>query len=175
MHGRRSRRSSRARRVRRRANMAPLDDRDGDGSGLRVLRHLDEMNFHWLLHRGEMPRRLGPTTLQCSEGRFPLRVEMLVTPRAPSAAAKGAVWLIVADRREVLRDAVADVGPALDHLFRRRPILGANLAGAEDVGPEPPGFDVFDTLEQAGVFASGFVDAAHLLGVGGMRRTRPNA
>src|ERR1700730_10162430 len=30
------------------------------------------MHFHWLLHRGEMPRRLGPTTLLRSEVEVPV-------------------------------------------------------------------------------------------------------
>src|SRR5262245_9421757 len=92
---------------------------------------------------------------------------MLLTPRAPSTVVEGAEWLIVADRHEILEDAVADVSPALDHLLGRRPILVASCARAEDAAAAPPALDVFDALEQAGVLLPGAVDAAHLQSMGG--------
>src|ERR1700730_12387509 len=92
---------------------------------------------------------------------------MLPTPRAPSTAVEGAEGLVVADAHEVLEDAVADVGPSLDYFLRRRPILVASCARAEDAAAAPPTLDIFDALEQAGVLLPGAVDAAHLQSVGG--------
>src|ERR1700730_15755793 len=92
---------------------------------------------------------------------------MLPTPRAPSTAVEGAKWLVVADGHEILEDAVADVGPALDYFLRRRPILVASCARAEDAAAPPPTLYIFDALEQAGVLLPGGVDASHLQSVGG--------
>ena len=75
---------------------------------------------------------------------------MPLTPRAPSTAAEGAVWLVVADGDEIADDLVADVGPCLEHLLGRRPILVADLAGAEDAAAAPASFDIFDAAEQLG-------------------------
>src|SRR6516162_1735514 len=75
---------------------------------------------------------------------------MPLTPRAPSTAAEGAVWLVVADGDEIADDLVADVGPSLEYLLGRRPILVADLAGAEDAAAAPTSFDVFDAVEQLG-------------------------
>src|SRR5215469_9955860 len=90
-----------------------------------------------------------------------------LTPRAPSTAAEGAMWLVVADGDEILDDLVADVGPCIEHYLGRRPILVADLAGAEDAAAAPTSFDVFAAFEQHGVFGALFVDAAHLLRIGG--------
>ena len=57
--------------------------------------------------------------------------------------------------------------PRLEHFLGRRPILVADLAGAEDMAAAPASFDVFGALEQPGVFGALFVDAAHLRSVGG--------
>src|ERR1700730_2903581 len=92
---------------------------------------------------------------------------MLPTPRAPSTAVEGAEGLVVADGHEILEDAVADVGPALDYFIRRRPILVASCARAENAAAAPPTLDIFDALEQARVFLPGAVDAAHLQSIGG--------
>src|SRR6266446_9832792 len=92
---------------------------------------------------------------------------MLLTPRAPSTTVEGAEWLVVADGHEIFEDAVAGVGPALDHFLTRRPILVASRARAEDAAAAPATLDIFDALEQAGVLLPGAVDAAHLQSVGG--------
>ncbi len=44
------------------------------------------------------------------------------------------MWLVVADRHEVLEDAVADVGPALDYFIRRRPIPQSELCSCRGYG-----------------------------------------
>ena len=59
------------------------------------------------------------------------------------------MWLVLADRREVLEDAVADVGPALDTSSVVGQSLKASCARAEDTVAAPPTLDVFDALEQA--------------------------
>src|SRR6516164_1516339 len=92
---------------------------------------------------------------------------LLSTPRAPSTAAEGACGLIVADGYEVLEDLVADVSPLLEHFLSRRPILGANLAGAEDMAATPASLDVFDAFVQPDVFGAFLIDAAHLRSIGG--------
>src|SRR6266446_852283 len=73
----------------------------------------------------------------------------------------------MADGHEVADDRIADVGPFLEYLFGRRPILVADFAGAEDAAGAPPSFDVFDAFEQLCVPATLFVDAAHFRSVGG--------
>jgi hypothetical protein len=57
--------------------------------------------------------------------------------------------------------------PFLDYFLGRRPLLVADLAGAEDMAAAPASLDVFDAVEQVGGAAALFVDAAHLGGVGG--------
>ena len=71
----------------------------------------------------------------------------LLTPRAPSTAAEGAVWLEVTYGGEIADDLVADVGPSLEYFLGRRPVLVADLAGAEDVAAAPASLDVFDAFE----------------------------
>jgi hypothetical protein len=73
-------------------------------------------------------------------------LEVLLTPRTPSTAAEGAVWLVVADGGEVPDDLVADVGPSLEYFLGRWPVLVADLAGAEDMAAAPASLDVFDAL-----------------------------
>ena len=65
---------------------------------------------------------------------------LLLTPRAPPTAAEGAVWLVVADGGEVTDDFVADVGSSLEYFLGCRPILVADLAGAEDMAAAPASF-----------------------------------
>src|SRR5260370_37016038 len=79
---------------------------------------------------------------------------MLLMPRAPSTAAEGAAWLVVADGDEIADDLVADVGPSLEYFLGRRPILVADLAGAKNAAAAPPSFDVLDAFEQLGGFGT---------------------
>ena len=60
----------------------------------------------------------------------------------------------MADGNEVLEDLVADVSPFLEHFLGRRPVLVADLAGAEDMAAAPASFDVFDAFEQFGGFGT---------------------
>src|SRR6267142_3076618 len=79
---------------------------------------------------------------------------MLLTPGAPSTAAEGAAWLVVADGDEIADELVADVGPSPDYFLGRPPVLVADLAGAEDMAAAPASFDVFDAFEQLGGFGT---------------------
>ena len=81
---------------------------------------------------------------------------MLLTPRAPSTAAEGAAWLVVADGNEITEDLVADVGPSLEYFLGRRPVHIADLASAENTPAAPPSFDIFDAFEQLGGFGTAF-------------------
>src|SRR5271165_2142792 len=110
----------------------------------------------------EMPRRRGPATLLRSGVEGSEDGRLLLTPRAPSTAAEGAVWLEVTYGGEIADDLVADVGPSLEYFLGRRPVLVADLAGSEDVAAAPPSLDVFDASEQLGGSGALFVDAAHL-------------
>src|SRR5271166_4376988 len=114
-----------------------------------------------------MPRQSGPATLLRSGVEGSEDWKLLLTPRAPSTAAEGAVWLELTYGGEIADDLVADVGPSLEYVLGRRPVPVADLAGAEDVAAAPPSLDVFDALEQLGGFGALFVDAAHLRSVGG--------
>ena len=73
----------------------------------------------------------------------------------------------MADGDEIAEDLVADVGPSLEYFLGRRPILVADLAGAENMAAAPASFDVFDAFEQLGGSGAFFVDAAHLRSVSG--------
>jgi hypothetical protein len=76
----------------------------------------------------------------------------------------------VADGHEILQDLVADVGPRLEHFLGRRPILVADLAGAEDMAAAPASFDVLDAFEQLGGLGTAvfFADGCYQrLSVGG--------
>src|SRR5712672_2581678 len=66
----------------------------------------------------------------------------------------GVKRLVMADGDEIAEDLVADVGPALEHFLGRRPVLVADLAGAEDMAAAPASFDVFDAFEQLGGFGT---------------------
>src|SRR5271165_1191646 len=114
-----------------------------------------------------MPRQSGPATLLRRGGRGSEDWKLLLTPRAPSTAAEGAVWLVVTYGGEIADDLVADVGPSLEYFLGRWPVLVADLAGAEDVAAAPPSLDVFDASEQLGGSGALFVDTAHLRSVGG--------
>src|SRR6478672_7547236 len=58
----------------------------------------------------------------------------------------------MADGDEIADDLVADVGSSLEYFLGRRPVLVADLAGAEDAAAAPASFDVFDVFEQLGGF-----------------------
>ena len=60
----------------------------------------------------------------------------------------------MADGDEIADDFVADVGPLLEYFLGRRPVLVADLAGAEDMAAAPASFDVFGAFEQLGGFGS---------------------
>jgi hypothetical protein len=64
---------------------------------------------------------------------------------------------VVGDCHEIADDLVADVGPALDHLFGGRPILVADLAGSEDMAAAPPAPHVLATLIEMGVLRARIV------------------
>jgi hypothetical protein len=64
------------------------------------------------------------------------------------------VWLVVADGDEITEDFVADVSPSLEYFLGRRPILVADLAGAEDMAATPASLDVLDAFEQLGGFGA---------------------
>src|SRR5438477_2479989 len=72
----------------------------------------------------------------------------------PGTRPSGVRRSVVSDGREIAQGLVADVGPALDDLFGRRPLLVADLAGAEDVATTPASLHVFDAFEQHGVCAA---------------------
>src|SRR3984893_11413952 len=60
----------------------------------------------------------------------------------------------MADCDEIADDFVGDVGSSLEYFLGRRPILVADLAGAEDMAAAPASFDVFDAFEQLGGFGT---------------------
>src|SRR4030081_1392831 len=91
-------------------------------------------------------------------------------PRRPQPSLHAADWatgLVVGDCHEIAQGLFADVGPALDDLFGRRPLLVADLTGAEDVTAAPASLYILDALEELGVFAAFGINAAHLQGIGG--------
>ena len=57
--------------------------------------------------------------------------------------------------------------PLLDYFLSRRPILVADLAGAEDMAATPASLDVFAPLNSLAYLARSFIDAAHLRSIGG--------
>src|SRR5271163_650134 len=89
------------------------------------------------------------------------------TPCAPPKVVGGAQRSVVADGNEVFEGLGADVGSSFEYLFGGRPALVADFAGSEDVTAAPASFDVFDAVEQSGVFTALRIDSIHLCGVGG--------
>src|SRR5205085_3933341 len=83
------------------------------------------------------------------------------------AADRASSGLVVAHGHEIADDPVADVGPALDDLFGGRPILVADLAGAEDMAAAPAALHVVAAREEFGVRGPFAIDGSHLLGIGG--------
>src|SRR5216683_2792041 len=107
-----------------------------------------------------MPRRGGPGHTR--------RLGELDASTPPGARPSGVKASVVADGDEIPDCGLADVGAALDDLFSGRPILVADLAGAEDVAAAPTTLDLVRALrEQLGVFRPLCVDAGHLVGIGG--------
>ena len=102
-----------------------------------------------------MPRRIDPATLLRREG---IEIKGRVSSIDASAPTRYFQWglrgLVVAYGNEIAEDFVADVGPSLEYFLGRRPLLVADLAGAEDMAAAPPSFDVFDAFEQLGGFGT---------------------
>src|ERR1700704_2389309 len=131
-----------------------LRDRHGNGTGLGVLRDGGEQSFHRFLHRGGMPRRSDPGRARRRGGVGSVsvwgQVDHRFMPRRPEPSLRAADWgsgLVVGDGHEIAQGLFADVGPALDDLFGRRPLVILDLAGAEDASAAPASFYVFDALE----------------------------
>src|SRR6202035_5408602 len=61
--------------------------------------------------------------------------------------------LVVSDGDEIADNRVADVGPALDHLLGRRPVLAAVFASAEDPAAAPASLHIGRALEQVRLLA----------------------
>src|SRR5713226_6685840 len=89
----------------------------------------------------------GMTSCACKFSPFTSRWMARDAPTPANCCWRGPRFgLEVADGDEVADGGVADVGAALDHLFGGRPILVADLPGAEDMTAAPATLDPVGAL-----------------------------